>query len=382
MNTKFYEQLSSDLATLFENETEYNVVIEVGEAPNNHSFKAHSIILNSRCSYFQNKLSTVDYNNNFKKIELPDVSTDIFSIILNGTVSLESNPSTIFDTLITFDDFGFKEFVIPSNTRLPPRNKPPSLSISSLTFDEEINIKDLDQNHATLLSRYEESLVDFNKTLEIDQNNAKALSHRGMTLLVMGRREESLADLNKSLEINPYCEAGLMARILTYQSMGKYVDELLKLSIVGLEIDFFATRRKGNIYNELGQYEESITCLNKTLAIRSNDMGKYNESIADFNKSLEISPNNVMTLNAPYQNIGKHNESLADLNKSLEISPDCPDHKSILMQRGIAYYNLDMFKESFDDLNKFLESDPKNETALKYRKEIYRKTTSFKFFNW
>ncbi|CAG8618160.1 6394_t:CDS:2 [Cetraspora pellucida] len=257
--------------------------------------------------------------------------------------------------------------------------------------------------------KYEESLIDFNKSLEIDQNNAEALSCRVMTLLDMGQREKSLADLNKLLEIHPYCEAGLTARILVYQRMGKYVDEFLKLSIIGLEIDFFATRNNGYIYSQLGQYEESITCLNKTLAIRSNDitslcsrgstylkmaneaflinrgyiyseMDKYNESIADFNKSLEISPNNVMTLNAPYQKIGKHNESLADLNKSLEISPDFPDHIPILMHRGIAYYNLDMFEESLNDLNKFLESDPKNETALKYCKEIYQKTTGFKFF--
>ncbi len=51
----------------------------------------------------------------------------------------------------------------------------------------------------------EKSLADLNKSLEIESNNAFALSYRGTyyEMNMMNIYEKSLADLNKSLEIEP-----------------------------------------------------------------------------------------------------------------------------------------------------------------------------------
>ncbi|CAG8504450.1 5470_t:CDS:1, partial [Cetraspora pellucida] len=53
------------------------------------------------------------------------------------------------------------------------------------------------------MGRYEESLADLNKSLEIRPNDATTLYTRGLTYQEMGRYEESLADLNKLLETRP-----------------------------------------------------------------------------------------------------------------------------------------------------------------------------------
>ena len=53
MTTKFFDRLSNDLTQLLEKPIDYNVTIEIGEAPNNQIFKLHSYILQSRSPYFK-----------------------------------------------------------------------------------------------------------------------------------------------------------------------------------------------------------------------------------------------------------------------------------------------------------------------------------------
>ncbi|CAI2162658.1 6948_t:CDS:2 [Funneliformis geosporum] len=56
--TKFWATLSNDILNILTNGLEeFNVVIEVGEAPNTQTFHAHSIILRARSPYFRQALS-------------------------------------------------------------------------------------------------------------------------------------------------------------------------------------------------------------------------------------------------------------------------------------------------------------------------------------
>ena len=48
-----------------------------------------------------------------------------------------------------------------------------------------------------MIKKYEESLVDLNRSLEIKPNDVLTLRQRGSTYYKMYEYEESLADLNK-----------------------------------------------------------------------------------------------------------------------------------------------------------------------------------------
>lgn len=52
-----------------------------------------------------------------------------------------------------------------------------------------------------IINKYKESLVDLSLSLEIEPNNANALSIRGEVYFSMEKYKEALIDLNKSLEI-------------------------------------------------------------------------------------------------------------------------------------------------------------------------------------
>jgi hypothetical protein len=83
--TSFLSKLFNDVSNLLKNSDDYNVLLEIGQAPNTRVFKAHSTILRARCLYFKYALSKdwckKDENHNiiFKK---PNILPNIFEVIL------------------------------------------------------------------------------------------------------------------------------------------------------------------------------------------------------------------------------------------------------------------------------------------------------------
>ncbi|RHZ76972.1 hypothetical protein Glove_187g25 [Diversispora epigaea] len=117
MSTNFYDRLSADFSGILESGIDYNVIIEVGEAPSNQRFKTHSLILQSRSSYFEIKLNETMLNDdNIKIIYLPEISVENFEIIIkyiySGNISIEkTDTSSIFDILLASNKFGLDELI-------------------------------------------------------------------------------------------------------------------------------------------------------------------------------------------------------------------------------------------------------------------------------
>ncbi|RIB19708.1 hypothetical protein C2G38_2035846 [Gigaspora rosea] len=124
MAIEFFKKLSSDLTNLLENGEDYNVIIEVDKMSNCQIFKAHSIILSSRCFYILEKLLKTSYNkDNIKKISMPHISANIFEIIIKyiygGIVLFDKvDASTILNLLVTASEFGLEELVNTAQSQL------------------------------------------------------------------------------------------------------------------------------------------------------------------------------------------------------------------------------------------------------------------------
>ena len=81
MNVQFYQKLSHDLTELYEDDSYCDISIEAGQAPNNKIFRAHSLILNYRSSYFRRVLSRETADGRIKFIKL-SASSEIVQAIL------------------------------------------------------------------------------------------------------------------------------------------------------------------------------------------------------------------------------------------------------------------------------------------------------------
>ncbi|RIB25319.1 hypothetical protein C2G38_501797 [Gigaspora rosea] len=111
MKTEFLVTLSKDFSQLLTQAYDYDVDLGIGEEPHMKIFKAHSIILRARCSYFKAALSTEWTKKDgemfvFKK---PNISHNVFDVILkyiySGKASLEQlKASEIWDLIIASDE--------------------------------------------------------------------------------------------------------------------------------------------------------------------------------------------------------------------------------------------------------------------------------------
>ncbi|RIB30764.1 P-loop containing nucleoside triphosphate hydrolase protein [Gigaspora rosea] len=116
MAIKFFEKLSIDYLGLLEDKEYFNVIVNTKESSDTKIIYAHSNVLRYRSLYFRNELPNISkYENNIKIINLKNVSTQQFEIIVKyiygGTILLE-NQDTLFicELIIVACEFLLEEF--------------------------------------------------------------------------------------------------------------------------------------------------------------------------------------------------------------------------------------------------------------------------------
>ncbi|RHZ86332.1 hypothetical protein Glove_52g115 [Diversispora epigaea] len=93
-------QFLEDFTELLNDKKKYNVIIEVDQEPNKKTFTAHSSVLRYRSSYFNKELINTFPNDDIKTITIPDISSQMFEIILKKSCNdiIAKYPSIIFES--------------------------------------------------------------------------------------------------------------------------------------------------------------------------------------------------------------------------------------------------------------------------------------------
>ncbi|RHZ51200.1 hypothetical protein Glove_482g66 [Diversispora epigaea] len=114
MSLKFFNKLSQDFSELLNDKKEYNVVIEVDRKGNKKSFTAHSVVLRYRSPYFDKELENTTNKNQVKTVIKPNISAQIFEIILKyiygGIVDIENiDAKTIYELMVNANELELNE---------------------------------------------------------------------------------------------------------------------------------------------------------------------------------------------------------------------------------------------------------------------------------
>ncbi|RIB14389.1 hypothetical protein C2G38_2195264 [Gigaspora rosea] len=395
MTTKFFEQLSSNLIELLKNSDKYNVIIEVGQEPNNQAFKVHSIILNSRSLYFKDKLGKITYNNNnVKIIKQPNVSIEVFDIIIN--------------------EFGLEElikhiqlFLLENNSSWLRLN---FSRVYQASFKND-NLKDLQQFFANIIAKHPNIIFDSDEFLTLSENILIFILKLDNLQMDEGKiwdyvikrgvaqnlslppdidkwSDEHFLTLKNSLQnclplIRYFQISGedIFDKIRPYQKLlepALWADIMLKFMAPNrnITITSHVLPPRINLPTTLPSRDSiSIAESNKASELRKSGeayikIGRYKESLVDLTKSLDIEPNNAFALKnrgVVYYKMKEYDKSLADLDKEIE-----PDDAFALRCRGETYYWMDKFEESLADLNKSLEIEPNSALTLRLRGNTYR----------
>ncbi|RHZ76264.1 hypothetical protein Glove_199g159 [Diversispora epigaea] len=184
MPFKFFDKLSRNFIELLNDKDDYNVIIVV---ENEKSFIAHSNVLKCRSPYFYKMLKNIIPNeNNIKTITLPNISNEIFDIILKyiygGIVDLENvETKFIFDLMIVANEFEIEELTKKLENLLLETKSSWLKSHFSLAYRSIFsgnNLKDLEKFCNDIVTKYPSLIFNAEDFISLQESALVSLLKR------------------------------------------------------------------------------------------------------------------------------------------------------------------------------------------------------------
>jgi tetratricopeptide (TPR) repeat protein len=156
----------------------------------------------------------------------------------------------------------------------------------------------------------------------------------------------------------------------------EYPDEGIKIANAVLETvtynsDFW--QYKGTLHNQIGEYEEALLALEKSLELNSFDtetlinhaialeaLGNLNEATKTLEKAMEIEPSNIdvlLSLALIYGKTGRSVQAVELLQKVIELDPE---NTEAWYELAFSYENIQMLNESLEAYTKYIDLEPES----------------------
>ena len=243
------------------------------------------------------------------------------------------------------------------------------------------------------LEKYSESLIDFNKSLEIDPLSTRSLYGKGLLLINhFDNHNELERVLKKYIEIESNLEDPDFSRLTYAYSIlqDSYINNNFNNEII-LEmwndvimkfpnIPSFYFERALFYSNILDQYNKAkedyyrVIELDGDKATAYNNIGtfykregEYTKAIDYIKKAIDEDPSNdafYTKLGWTYYDMDKLLEAMNSIKKAIEINPSYPYHYLVI---AIMYYDSNKYFNSFKSIEKAVLLDPDNYVYLSFR---------------
>ena len=242
--------------------------------------------------------------------------------------------------------------------------------------------------------KYDEAVVEFSKTLELDPNHPDANDYRGRCYFYLQQYDLAIADLSVAIGRNPKDADHYYYRGMCYLYLKQYD---LAITDLGTAIGYnpknayyyyyrayaYLNKNSGDLaatdFNKAITLSNDITLtqdankqLNQldnkpkisALAITWNtagvelaNKGENDDAITAYTRALEIEPSYTVAYRnrgLAYISTGQYANSVLDLSNAIKIDPNYAEAYSI---RGLAYLYNEQYKEATTDLAKATELD-------------------------
>ncbi|MEB3962177.1 tetratricopeptide repeat protein [Streptomyces kunmingensis] len=186
-------------------------------------------------------------------------------------------------------------------------------------------------------AQYPAALTDYDRSLELNPQVARAYYGRGLTHLRMEHYEQALTDLTRAIEIEPQSAENIAGRGNVYSVMRRHSDALTDYNhAIELNPDkAWIIANRGYTYRGMGRYEDALTEFDRAIELNPDEawsitnrgqtyrsMGRYDNALTDFNHAIEIDPDDGwswLELAVLYQLIGKDSEKAEAWRKAEEL---------------------------------------------------------------
>jgi tetratricopeptide (TPR) repeat protein len=156
------------------------------------------------------------------------------------------------------------------------------------------------------IENYEGAIEDYNKSIELNPNNARTYLEIGNAKLKLNDYKGAVLDYSKSIEIDSNNADAYHNRSIAKSKLADYqgvIDDCTKT----IEIDNNYTRayfNRGTAYANLQEFMEAIGDMNKVMELEPNNSNafknrgicmyefeQYDSALKDLNKAMELDPN-------------------------------------------------------------------------------------------
>ncbi|HYA42303.1 MAG TPA: tetratricopeptide repeat protein [Syntrophobacteraceae bacterium] len=192
------------------------------------------------------------------------------------------------------------------------------------------------------------SIILYNRTLEVTGSNAFILYNRGLTYSVLGDYRRAVSDLDSVIG---------MGRLQT--------DAYYKPGSIYSTLCAQAYYKRGIAYGKLGDYTKAIQDYDKVIEIGFRDAQVYNSrgvaydrlgnlthAIENYNTAVGIDPDSAMVFNNrgnAYRKLGNHARAIEDYNRAIALDPE---YELAYYNRAVAYTDIGQNSMATDDLKK------------------------------
>ena len=238
-----------------------------------------------------------------------------------------------------------------------------------------------------LMARYDEALADFNRAIDIDPGDAWAIGSRGQTFRALKRYDAALADYNRAVDLDPDQSWIIGGRAQTYRLMDRHEEAMADYNRA-LDLDpdqSWIIGGRAQTYRLMDRYEEAMADFDRAVDLDPDyawaiagrgqtyrALNQYEEAIADYNRAVDLDPDYAWAIagrGQTYRALNQYEEAMADYNRAVDLEPD---YAWAIAGRGETDRLMGRFEEALADFNRAVDLDPRNAWTIAGRGETYR----------
>lgn len=240
------------------------------------------------------------------------------------------------------------------------------------------NSKDVEANHLLAIvyagqNNHKKAIQFYKATLMLKPNDDLVLSNYASSLSVVGQIQESLVVFNKALEINPHSSEHWYNLANTMYDLGRYEDAVFyyKQSIKLSPKHQYANNNYGLTLSALNRFSESLAYYDIALSINEafpeglinkgdalKKLKRYDEAIVCFDRALSLKPRyaeaNYNKGNV-FHELKRYDEAIFCFDQALSIKPD---YAQAWSNKGVVLHELGNFDGAISHFDKALNIKP------------------------
>ena len=213
------------------------------------------------------------------------------------------------------------------------------------------------------LEEFDLALADFNSSIEINPEFAKAYFRRGILYKKMELIEKAAKDFKKAIELNPKYDDAMIELGYAFIQMGKkdgmkYFNQAIKVNPCGGNY-FCRFDARGRILSRkdsIKNFAEGKFVHYNTFESEIFNKKQAKDDINDLSKVISYEADDdtfLLRLRAArYRYLGDYINAINDCSAIIELEPD---NEQAYIARAISRYEYGLYKDAVDDCNMFFK---------------------------